>query len=98
MTQTTLAEFKKKALQNADVKAEYERLALAYGVRKELIRLRKAAGLTQEELALRLHTKKSNISRLENVNSSTSPKLSTIEDYAHAVGYEMQISFAPASL
>lgn len=33
----------------------------------------------------------------ENVNSSTSPKLSTIEDYAHAVGYEMKISFAPAS-
>jgi hypothetical protein len=43
MTQTTLAEFKKKALKNTDVKAEYERLALAHGVRKELIRLRKAA-------------------------------------------------------
>ncbi len=66
-------------------------------MRKQLIHLSKEVGLTQEGLALLLHTKKSNISRLENVNSSTSPKLSTIEDYAHAVGYEMKISFALAS-
>jgi len=51
--------------------------------------------MTQEELAEKLHTKKSNISRLENVNSSISPKISTIEDYAKAVGYKIEIDFVP---
>ena len=52
-------------------------------------------GVTQEELAEILHTKKSNISRLENVNSKISPKLSTIEQYAKAVGCKLEISFVP---
>jgi transcriptional regulator with XRE-family HTH domain len=40
----------------------------------------------------RLHTQKSNISRLENVNSKISPKLSTIEEYAKAVGFKLDIT------
>jgi DNA-binding XRE family transcriptional regulator len=79
---TSLKDFKKKALQNPEVRSEYERLAPAYDLRKQLIKIRKNAGFTQEELAELLHTKKSNISRLENVNSKISPKLSTIEEYA----------------
>jgi len=41
---------------------------------------------TQEQMAEVLHTQKSNISRLENANSVNSPKLSTIEQYAQAIG------------
>ncbi|WP_252176244.1 helix-turn-helix transcriptional regulator [Endozoicomonas sp. 4G] len=95
MTRPTFSDFKKKALKNPKVRAEYEELELAYELRKQLIALRKEAGLTQEELAEILHTQKSNISRLENVNSKTSPKLSTIEDYAKAIGYKVKISFVP---
>ncbi|AMO57356.1 XRE family transcriptional regulator [Endozoicomonas montiporae] len=95
MTRPTFSDFKKKALKNPEVRAEYEELELAYELRKQLIALRKEAGLTQEELAEILHTQKSNISRLENVNSKTSPKLSTIEDYAKAIGYKVKISFVP---
>ena len=95
MTRPTLAEFKEKALANSEVRKEYEALSLAYDLRKKLIALRKEAGLTQEELAEILHTQKSNISRLENVNSLSSPKLSTIEEYAHAVGYKVEINFVP---
>jgi len=57
--------------------------------------LRQQAGLTQEQIAVVLHTQKSNISRLENVNSKISPKLSTIEEYAQAVGYNIEINFVP---
>ena len=53
------------------------------------------SGLTQEELAKKLHTQKSNISRLENVNSKISPRLSTIEEYAKAMGYNLEINFIP---
>jgi DNA-binding XRE family transcriptional regulator len=94
---TSLKDFKKKALQNPEVRSEYERLSPAYDLRKQLIKIRKDAGFTQEELAELLHTKKSNISRLENVNSKISPKISTIEEYARAVGYKLEINFVPHS-
>ncbi|MBW2184562.1 MAG: helix-turn-helix transcriptional regulator [Deltaproteobacteria bacterium] len=93
----TLKEFKKKALANPEVEKEYMELSPAYALRKQLIKIRKDAGLTQEELAEILHTKKSNISRLENVNSKISPKLSTIEEYAKAVGYKLEINFVEKS-
>ncbi len=95
MKHTTFAEFKSKALQNPEVKEQYEALAPAYQLRKKLVTLRKKAGLTQEELAEMMHTQKSNISRLESVNSKSSPKLSTIEEYAKAVGYKLNINFEP---
>jgi len=88
-------DFRKKALQKPGVKREYDTLAATYRLRKQLIEIRIKAGLTQEELAEILHTKKSNISRLESVNSKISPKLSTIEEYAKAVGYEIEINFVP---
>jgi len=93
MSRPTLAEFKKKALSKAAVEKEYESLSAAYALRKKLIALRQKAGFTQEQIADVLHTNKSNISRLENANSINSPKLSTIEQYAHAIGYEVEIKF-----
>ena len=77
------------------VKAVYDELAPAYEVRKKLIALRQEAGLTQAQLAEKLNTSKSNISRLESVESNISPKLSTITDYAAAIGYKLTIDFTP---
>ncbi|NQU63297.1 MAG: helix-turn-helix transcriptional regulator [SAR324 cluster bacterium] len=95
MKRTTLAEFKKKALKNPEVKTEYEALKPAYDLRKQLVALRKRSGLTQDQLADIMHTKKSNISRLESVHSKSSPTLSTIESYAKAVGHKIEINFLP---
>ena len=88
-------EFKKKALKNSEVQKEYNELSPAYALRKQLIKIRKEAGFTQEELAEILHTPKSNISRLEDANSEISPKLSSIEEYAKAVGFQLEIKFKP---
>tara|TARA_R110002072_G_scaffold20841_8_gene75251 strand:+ start:627 stop:929 length:303 start_codon:yes stop_codon:yes gene_type:complete len=93
MARPTLKSFKKKALDKPGVKAAYDELEPAYILRKKLIEIRQKAGLTQEELAARLKTSKSNISRLESVNSNISPKLSTITDYAKATGYKLRIDF-----
>lgn len=95
MARTTLKAFKEKALGRPDVRKTYDELAPAYRLRRQLVALRQQAGLTQEQLAERLHTSKSNISRLESVGSSISPKLSTIADYADAVGYDVRIDFVP---
>jgi HTH-type transcriptional regulator / antitoxin HipB len=51
---------------------------------------REAAGLTQEELARRLKTKKTAISRIE--NHAEDIKLSTLERTATALGKRLQIS------
>ncbi len=95
MSRTSLTEFKKKALSKDAVNKEYNSLSPAYTLRKKLIALRQKAGLTQEQIAEVLHTKKSNISRLENANSVNSPKISTIEQYADAIGYDIEIKFIP---
>ena len=95
MTRPTFDEFRQKALANSEVRKEYDALSPVYKLRKQLIALRTKAGMTQEELAGKLNTKKSNISRLENANSSSSPRLSTIEQYADAVGYKVEINFVP---
>ena len=97
MSRPSLTEFKKKALSKPSVNKEYQSLAPAYALRKRLIALRQEAGLTQEQIATVLHTQKSNISRLENANSVNSPKLSTIQQYAQAVGYDVEIKFIPIS-
>ena len=53
---------------------------------------REAAGLTQDEVAKRLQTKKSAISRIE--NHADDVKLSTIRRYAEAVGANLQIQLS----
>lgn len=95
MKKVNFSDFKKQALKDSEVKEEYEKLRWVYEFRQQLIALRKEVGLTQEDLAEKLHTKKSNISRLESVNSKISPRLSTIGEYAHAMGYEVRIDFIP---
>lgn len=53
---------------------------------------REAAGLTQDEVARRLKTKKSAISRIE--NHADDVRLSTLRKYADAVGANLQIRLA----
>ncbi|MCK4910229.1 MAG: helix-turn-helix transcriptional regulator [Thermodesulfovibrionales bacterium] len=53
---------------------------------------REEAGLTQEELARRLHTKKTAISRIE--NHAEDIKLSTLERVASALGKKLEIKIA----
>jgi DNA-binding XRE family transcriptional regulator len=92
----TLKEMRAKALQNPDVKTEYNALSSAFEMKRQMIALRKGAGLTQAEMAERLGTKRSNISRLESLNSDISPRLATIEDYARVLGYAVTLGFEPA--
>ena len=68
----TIEQFRKKALKNPDVKAEYDALSAAFEMKRQMITMRKKAGLTQAQMAELLGTKKGNISRLENVDSKVS--------------------------
>lgn len=56
----------------------------------DLVAARRAAAMTQEEVAARMWTTKSVVSRLES-GVRTRPTLSTIEKYADAVGALVEI-------
>jgi HTH-type transcriptional regulator/antitoxin HipB len=53
---------------------------------------RESAGLTQEELAIRLKTQKTAISRIE--NHAEDIKLSTLDRVAKALGKRLEVSIA----
>jgi HTH-type transcriptional regulator / antitoxin HipB len=53
---------------------------------------RETAGLTQEELAQRLNTKKTAVSRIE--NHAEDIKLSTLEKVAHVLGRKLEVKIA----
>lgn len=97
MRRPTFRQFRKKALKRPAVKAEYDAFEPLFAMKRQMIALRQAAGLTQEQMAEKLKTNKSNISRLESVNSSISPRLSTLSDYARILGYRVRIQFEPCT-
>jgi transcriptional regulator with XRE-family HTH domain len=73
-----------------------EGLELGYEDLKIGVLLRQArerAGLTQEEVAQRLDTKKSAISRIE--NRAGDIRLSTLERYAKAIGWNLSLELRP---
>lgn len=59
-------------------------------IRKALSRLRKSAGMTQNQMAKELGTQRPNISRLEDHKCPNSPKVSTIENYMEVLGFSVE--------
>jgi DNA-binding XRE family transcriptional regulator len=93
----TLKDMRAKALKNPDVKAAYDETAPAFAMKRNMIAMRLTAGKTQQQMAELLGTRKSNISRLESVNSDVSPRFSTVEEYAKVLGYRVKVEFEPAT-
>ena len=60
---------------------------------KEVLRLRLAQGLTQQELAERIGTKQASISRLE--RASYKPNLGFLQRVAEALNARVEIRFVP---
>ena len=88
-TQAELA----RAMQRPGFKAAWDGLEEEYAALNELLQARKQAGLTQEEVAARMGTTKSAVSRLEaSIRSeSHSPSFATLRKYAHACGKRLVI-------
>ena len=91
---SNLQQLKARALQNEEVRSEYDALQDEFELINKLLTMRTTAGLTQEELAKRMGTKKSNISRLETGN--TNPSLKTLRKYARACGFAITMDFHAA--
>ncbi|MDC9582245.1 helix-turn-helix transcriptional regulator [Xenorhabdus sp. PR6a] len=86
-----LQALKTKALQNPDVKQAYDELNDEFEFINTLLSMRTEAKLTQQQVADRMGTKESNISRLEKGKSN--PTLSTLVNYAKACGFQLDFSY-----
>ena len=71
----------------------WDALEEEYSTLDALLTARKLAGLTQEQLAQRMGTTKSAISRLEASlrNDKHSPSFATLKRYAHACGKKLVV-------
>lgn len=85
------SEVKEFLLQSPEVKQEYDNLKSLYDIKREIIRLRLAQGLSQKDLADKIGTKQSAISRLE--SGDYNPSLEFLNKVAQALGKELQIKF-----
>ena len=82
-----------RAMKRPGFPAAWDGLEEEYAALTELLQARKLAGLTQEEVAARMGTTKSAVSRLEaSIRSeSHSPSFATLRKYAHACGKRLVI-------
>lgn len=75
---TKINELHNKWMQNGDYQTAYEALEDEFALAKAVIEARSRAGLSQEELAVRMHTKQSVVARLE--SGHVMPTTRTLEN------------------
>ncbi|MCP5250119.1 MAG: helix-turn-helix transcriptional regulator [Burkholderiales bacterium] len=80
---------KRKAM-DSEFSADFDEGYQSFKIGVLLKQAREAAGLTQAEIAEKLHTKKSAISRME--NHAEDIRLSTLEKFAAVLGRKLEIS------
>jgi len=82
----------KRKKQSADLAEHFDAGYEEFKIGVVLRQAREQAGITQEELAEKLHTKKSAISRIE--NHADDIRLSTLRGIAQALGKELVVRIA----
>ncbi len=85
----SFSKVRENLMKDPEFKAEYERLKPRYEIISEIIKARAEQNMTQEELAFRTGTQKSNISRLE--SGSYNPSLDLLFKIANGLGKEIHI-------
>jgi ribosome-binding protein aMBF1 (putative translation factor) len=91
---TSLANLKKDWIKDADNKAAYDYLAPEFTLARKLIAARTKAGLSQAQVAERMGTKQSEVSRIEGARQNIS--VAKLTRYATAVGATLNIELAMA--
>ena len=87
------SDFLTEQLKDPALKAEYDALEPEFSVIQAMIDARKAAGLTQKQLADKTGIAQSDISKLE--TGSANPALRTLQRLAQGMGMKMKIEFIP---
>lgn len=77
------------------LKAEYDAIAEEFELLDEILAARKSAGLTQAQIAERMGTKATAITRMESnlASGQSGPSFATLKKFAKATGKKLQIRF-----
>ncbi len=88
-------EFVRKLLSDPQVAAEYDSLETEFALLREILLARKAAGMTQAQVARAMGTQQASIARLESgLARGQLPSLSMLKRYADALGRKLHIRLA----
>lgn len=83
--------FKEEALENAKVRAAYEALRPEFELMMAFIKARKAAKISQKDLAKKLKLQQPSIARLES-GGYAKTSISKLSKVANVLGYSLKIS------
>ena len=90
---TNFDDFLNEQLKDPEFKQEYDALEPEFKIIQAMINARKAAGLTQKQLAAKSGIAQGDISKLENGNGN--PSLKTLQRLAAAMGTRLHLEFEP---
>ncbi|PIQ04627.1 MAG: transcriptional regulator [Candidatus Nealsonbacteria bacterium CG18_big_fil_WC_8_21_14_2_50_37_10] len=90
MRKKTYKQLKKELLKEKRIKEAYEKLGYEFAVIEMIIKRRIEKGLSQKELAKKIGTKQSAISRLE--SGTYNPSLSFLQKVGEALDAKLKIS------
>lgn len=88
--------YKNKALQDPEVKEEYDALQIEYDLIQSLIDARTNQNITQKELSLKTGIPQADISRIE--NGTRNPSLNTLKKLARGLGMQLKLELIPNSV
>ena len=88
---SNLKQFRARAFKRPAVRKAYRALEDEFAFLDEVLKARAEAGLTQAEVAARVGTTQSAIARLESGARKHSPSIATLQRYARALGYRLEI-------
>lgn len=81
-------------MKDPEFKIEYDALTAEHQLINAILDARKAANITQKQLAEKTGIAQSDISKIENGNAN--PSLKTIERIASGMGMTVRVEFVPA--
>ena len=84
-------DYKKRALQNPEVKVEYDALQPEYDIIQAMIDARVQQNMTQKDLSAKTGITQADISRIE--NGTRNPGLSMVKKLAQGLGMQLKLEF-----
>ena len=96
MAMSSYRVYKNKALQDPEVKEEYDALQIEYDLIQSLIDARTNQNITQKELSLKTGIPQADISRIE--NGTRNPSLNTLKKLARGLGMQLKLELIPNSV
>ena len=86
-------EFKKKSLENPEIREAYEELQPEYDIIQAMIDARKSRNMTQKDLSDVTGITQADISRIE--NGTRNPSLEMVKRLAAGMGMRLKLEFVP---